>query len=75
LIAGARRDVGRDGVGAEDQEGAEKAGWLEVGGALLRRSTIRRQSGEQQQAEAAGEENVGTGPELLVRGRENFQII
>jgi len=38
------KTVGRDGVGAEDQEGAEKAGWLEVVGLFLRRSTIRRQS-------------------------------
>src|SRR5260370_28984373 len=67
-----RKDVGRDGVRAEDQEGTEKAGMVGPARALLSQIDDQETESEQEQAETTGEENVGAGPELLVDGEREI---
>jgi len=66
------KDVGRDGVGAEDQKGIEEAGMAGGAGALVAEIDYQETEREQQQAEAAGEENIGASPKLLVDGKREI---
>ena len=67
-----RKDVGRDGVRPEDQEGIEEAGMAGASGTFLAQIDYQETESKQQQAEATGKENIGTGPQLLVDGEREI---